>query len=97
MEEIKKAVKSHSLSLKDRKNMNITGVSEIISFDETCVSLEINEYQLNIYGTCLKISAFSNDSGEVSIDGVVDSVVYAGKTQSSYRRGILKRIFSDDE
>ena len=97
MEENKKTQSTHSLSLKERKCMTITGVNEILSFDETCVSLELDELQLNVFGSNLKIDSFSNDSGQVGLSGMVDSIVYAGKSQASYRRGILKRLFSYEE
>lgn len=97
MEETNRFAKAHSISLKDRKNMTMTGVSEIISFDEGCVSLDVSDHLLNIYGSGLHIDSFSNETGDVSLSGIVDSVVYSGKTQASYRKGILKRLFSYEE
>ncbi len=97
MEEANRFAKPHSISLKDRKNMTMTGVSEIISFDDSCVSLDVSDHLLNIYGSCLHIDSFSNESGDVALSGIIDSIVYSGKTQSSYRKGILKRLFSYDE
>ncbi|MBE6572202.1 MAG: sporulation protein YabP [Ruminococcaceae bacterium] len=97
MDETKRTAKAHSISLKERKSMTLTGVSEIISFDESCVSLDVSDHQLNIYGSSLHIDSFSNDSGDVAVSGIIDSIVYSGKTQASYRKGILKRLFSYDE
>ena len=97
MEETKNFAKPHSILLRDRKSMNLTGVSGIISFDEGCVALDVSDNLLYVYGSMLHIDSFSNDSGDVSLSGIVDSIVYSGKTQSSYRKGILKRLFSYDE
>lgn len=84
----------HSVTLKERTSLFITGVSEIISFDDTAVFLDINDSQLNIEGSSLKISSFSSDCGEVTVEGVIDAIMYVGKTAASYRKGIIKRIFS---
>lgn len=97
MEETKIFAKPHSISLKDRKSMILTGVSGIISFDDGCVSLDVSDNLLYVYGSSLHIDSFSNESGDVCLSGLVDSIVYSGKTQSSYRKGILKRLFSYDE
>ena len=97
MEETKNFAKPHSILLKDRKNMTLSGVSGIISFDDGCISLDVSDNLLCIYGSCLHIDSFSNESGDVCLSGIVDSIVYSGKTQSSYRKGILKRLFSYDE
>lgn len=97
MDETKTVHRSHSILLKERKNLQITGVTEILRFDENCIALDISDSQLNIEGTGLKIESFSHENGEVSVSGYVDSILYVGKTPDSYRRGILKRIFSYDQ
>lgn len=89
--------KNHSITVRERKSMTVSGVTEIIRFDENCVALDISDSQLNIEGSNLKIEAFSNENGDVSITGHIDAVVYLGTTQESYRRGFLKRIFSYDD
>ncbi len=89
--------KSHSITLKERKSMIISGVSEIIRFDDGSVLLDISDSQLSIEGSELKIASFSNENGDVCITGRIDSIVYLGTSQESYRRGFLKRIFSYDD
>ena len=95
MEETKSLQKQHNITVRDRKSMTITGVSEIISFDELCVVFDISDSQLNVEGSCLKIESFSNDSGDVTLTGQIDSIIYVGKTQPAYRRGLFKRMFSN--
>ena len=97
MEEERNSYKPNNITLKDRRVLNITGVSEIISFDEGCVMLDINDSQLNVEGSMLKITSFSNEAGDVTVCGNIDSIMYVGKTAASYRKGIIKRIFSYDE
>ena len=93
----KASSKSHSITLKERKSMTVSGVSEIIRFDEGCILLDISDSPLNIEGSELKIASFSNENGDVLITGRIDSLVYLGTSQESYRRGFLKRIFSYDD
>ncbi len=94
MDGAKNIKRIHNISLKERSSLTVTGVSEIISFDEVSVILDINDSQLNIEGTGLKIASFSADAGDVIIEGMIDTIMYVGKTAASYRKGIIKRIFS---
>lgn len=95
MEETTGAVR-HSIILKERKNMTVSGVCEIVSFDESSVVLDIDGYTLNIEGTNLKIESFSHENNDVIISGNIDSASYADKTVFSRRRGIFGRMFSND-
>lgn len=97
MDTTKNISKHHTICVKERKSMTVTGVTEIIKFDENCVSLDISDCQLNIEGEDLKIESFSTDQGDVNISGHIDSLIYLGTTQASYRRGFLKRILSYDD
>lgn len=96
-EPISERIRSNVISLKDRKDLSVTGVSEIISFDDSMISLDISDSQLNIEGQALKIELFSKENGEVRVTGHIEAMIYVGKTEASYRKGILKRIFSYDE
>lgn len=69
--------KLHTLSLTDRKLLCVTGVSELIAFDEETVLLGIGDTQLSIGGSGLSVTRLSLESGEIDVSGRIDSVVYA--------------------
>lgn len=68
--------KKHTLTLDSRNVLNITAVDDVISFDETLVSLSVGDDLLNISGECLTIKNLSLENGEVSVNGNVQAIVY---------------------
>lgn len=86
--------KSHKLSMSNRKGLNLTGVTDVISFDMNRVLLETTQGMLDIKGNDLKVGRVQLETGEVDVDGVVDSLTYSDV--SSYAKkgqSILKRMF----
>ena len=45
----------HSLSLDGREELKVTGVSEVLRFDETVVILRIGESTLSVHGSGLRL------------------------------------------
>ncbi len=68
--------KRHSIIMEDRKALTLTGVKDVSGFDEQKIVLMTELGELTIKGTALHINDFSNESGELSLDGHVDSLVY---------------------
>ncbi len=91
MEE-KKSVKPHSIVWKDRKAGSISGVKDVVSFDESCVILETEQGRLTVKGKDLHIGRLTLEQGEAELTGRVDSLVYSGSDPT--RRGsMMKRLF----
>ncbi|MBE6683289.1 MAG: sporulation protein YabP [Ruminococcaceae bacterium] len=68
--------KRHTLSLDSRSSLKITAANEVISFDETLISLSVGESVLNISGNGLSIKNLSLENGDIEIDGNITAVVY---------------------
>jgi sporulation protein YabP len=68
--------KKHTLTLDSRNVLNITAVDDVISFDETLVSLSVGENLLNISGDGLTIKNLSLENGDVSVNGNIQAIVY---------------------
>jgi sporulation protein YabP len=68
--------KKHTLTLDSRNILNITAVDDVISFDETLVSLAVGENLLNISGEGLTIKNLSLENGDVSVNGNIQAIVY---------------------
>ena len=66
----------HKLTLNERKNLTMTGVTEVVSFDETAVVLKTSLGQLTVHGQELKLKTLSLDGGQVAVDGDVSALVY---------------------
>lgn len=82
-----------SLSLEDRKNLILTGILEVISFDDEKISLNTKLGNLNIKGEGLKMNKLDVQNGDVVIIGTILSIIYSGKNVAKKKENIIKRIF----
>lgn len=83
--------KKHSLSLESRNILNITAVDEVISFDETLISLAVGESVLNISGEDLSIKNLSIDCGDITVNGFVTALVYFDGSSNKKRFSLFGR------
>ena len=81
----------HSLILENRESLALSGVNEIVSFDEKEVILNTQCGRLTVLGYNLKMSKLSVESGDVSVFGNIRSMVYSDLTID--KDGFLKKIF----
>jgi len=67
---------NHGISLAERKNIVITGVKKIESFDSEEFLMDTTLGFLNIKGSDLEIVKLDTYQGNVSIKGKIDSMIY---------------------
>jgi sporulation protein YabP len=80
----------HNIILESRRKMSISGVTDVDKFDEDIVHIYTTLGELTIKGSELHVSDLSTDSGEMNIEGQIDSVIYGElKTPLSF----LAKIF----
>lgn len=68
-----------SINLENRKKLSLTGVIEVLSFDEEQISLNTNQGALNILGSNLRVNKLDVQNGDVVIQGLIKSMSYCGK------------------
>lgn len=66
----------HKLTLNERKKLTMTGVTEVVSFDDTAVVLQTNLGTLEVQGQELKLKTLSIDGGQVAVDGQISALIY---------------------
>ena len=66
----------HKLTLNERKNLTMTGVMEVLSFDETAVMMKTALGLLTVQGQDLKLKTLSLEGGQVAVDGHIAALVY---------------------
>ncbi len=83
--------KKHNLSLASRSELNITAVDDVLSFDETLVSVAVGSSVLNISGEGLSIKNLSLDEGNVTVSGSINAMVYFDDSPKKKRFGLFGR------
>ena len=68
--------RGHSLAARDRRDVTVTGVSEVLSFDETLVRLVTSCGVLNLEGEGLRVRTLDLGSGTVAVTGQLNGVLY---------------------
>lgn len=66
----------HRLTLNERRQLSMTGVSEVVSFDDTAVVLRTELGTLVIQGQQLQLKTLSLEGGQVVVDGSVSALHY---------------------
>ena len=66
----------HKLTLHERKNLTMSGVTEVVSFDESAVVMKTTLGLLTVQGQDLKLKTLSLDGGQVVVDGQICALVY---------------------
>ena len=85
---------SHTLYLQNRDLLQISGVSDVISFDDVSVVLSTAGGMLSIDGTELCVKKLDTEKGEVCIVGRLCGIVYLDdgekeKKTDKRRRGLF--------
>ena len=66
----------HKLILNERRQLTMTGVTEVVSFDDATVVLRTVLGTLEVQGQQLKLKNLSLDGGQVTIDGHISALYY---------------------
>ena len=80
----------HKLTMTERNILTMTGVTEVISFDEACVVLRTSMGTLTVQGQELKLKTLSLEGGQIEVDGTVTALAYEEPRQSG---GWSRRLF----
>lgn len=76
----------HKLTLTERKHMAMTGVTEVISFDENTVALRTSLGLLTVHGQGLQLKNLSLEGGQVAVEGTIAAFVYEEPRGGGLRR-----------
>lgn len=91
MQKNERPEKPHTFSVEERKKLRATGVLDVEEFDDTKVYAMVDGFSFIIGGKNLKVESFSAESGELFVDGEIESVNYS--TAFSKKSGFFARIF----
>lgn len=83
-----------NLVLENREKLSISGVLDVLSFDDQIVILETELGLLTVKGENLRINKLSLDTADVIVDGEIYNLGYSEKElDKKSGGGILGKIF----
>lgn len=82
----------HTLHMEEREHIRISGVLEVSSFDEEGVMMETLCGLLLLKGNGLHIGRLDLESGDVTVDGSIDSITYSDGSFTE-KHSVLSRLF----
>ena len=84
-----KKILPHKLTLNERRSLSVTGVTEVVSFDEQSVVLHTGLGTLIVQGKGLSLRQLTAEGGQVAVEGIVSSLVYEEPRQAG---GFFRRL-----
>lgn len=81
---------SHKLTLLEGSKLTVTGVTEVLSFDDTYACLQTPLGRLTVQGEQLQLKTLSPDGGQVILDGAVTALFYQQNKKGGFFSRLLK-------
>lgn len=95
MEELKRTTNTfQNIVLENREKMNVTGIVDVLSFDDQIIIIETELGLLTIKGEDLKINKLSIDTSDFIVEGKINSLTYSNADSGMPKgKNILSKIF----
>lgn len=82
-----------NLVLENREKLSISGVIDVLSFDDQVVIVETELGLLNVKGENLHINKLSIDTAEVVVEGDICGLFYSEKDLDKKGSSLIGKIF----
>ena len=82
-----------NLVLENREKLSISGVLDVLSFDDQVVIVETELGLLTIKGENLRINKLSLDTSEVIVEGEIYNLAYSENNLEKKSSGFLNKLF----
>lgn len=84
--------KEKMLCLKGRRELNVDGVKEVVSFDENGAVIQTEVGELCVEGSGIRIANLDAAGGEIQITGKIDAMIYSEEATEK-KKGLKARLF----
>ena len=81
----------HNVIMEGRRKISVSGVDDVESFDENEIVMGTTQGVLILRGKDLRIERLSLDSGDVTVEGVIDRLEYEDDVKVT--GGLFSRLF----
>lgn len=92
MEDKNKDFKEQNIVIQNREKTVVTGVEDILSFDDELVIVQTDLGLLTIKGESLKMNKLNLDNNELIIEGKTSAIAYSDAVQNK-KQGIMNKLF----
>ncbi len=82
-----------NLILENRGKLSISGVLDVLSFDDQVVIVETELGLLTVKGENLRINKLSIDTSEVMVEGTISLLSYSDKDSEKGKTSFMSKIF----
>lgn len=82
-----------NLILENRGKLSISGVNDVLSFDDQVVMVETELGLLTIKGDNIRINKLSIDTSEVIVEGNISYLAYSDKELEKGKGSLISKIF----
>lgn len=79
----------HKLTLNQREDLSLSGVTEVISFDDTAVVLKTHLGTLLVQGRDLFLKTLSVEGGQMAVTGHICALSYEEPRPEGFLRRLL--------
>ena len=79
----------HGVIIENREKMSVSGVQDVVSFDDQTVVLNTSMGELTVKGEGLKVNSFTVETGDLTLEGKLFALAYT----SSKKKSVMGRLF----
>lgn len=76
LQESSQPVTAHKLEMQNRNHVDLTGITEVVSFDNKEIELETIEGAVRFAGEDLHVKRLTLEKGEVELEGRICEIIY---------------------
>lgn len=92
-EEKRRTLGKHNVLMENREHVSLTGVVDVLSFDEEGIIADTEQGMIVIKGSNLHVGKLNLEDGQLSVDGFVESIDYTDGQLGKGKGSFLGRIF----
>lgn len=84
---------NHNITINERQNLLISGITKIDSFDNEEFLLETSAGPLGVKGKDLEIIKLDTYEGTIMIKGIIDGLTYFDSGKTKKENSMITRLF----
>lgn len=93
LQEQGRPAQSHKLIMTDRNKVELTGVTEVVSFDDQEMELETIDGAVRFGGEGIRVKRLTLERGEIELEGKICEIVYHESQKGRTAGGMFRRMF----